>query len=85
MTDIDMIPQNIIISDTEAVLIDYEWTFTFTVPVDFVIFRFLYYFLEGKYRMMYKEPVFDELYKKAGFPENVRQQVKTTCLYMHRF
>ncbi len=73
VTDIDMIPQNIIVSDQEAVLIDYEWTFTFTVPVDFVIFRFLYYFLEGKYRMMYKEPVFDELYKKAGFPENVRQ------------
>ena len=73
VTDIDMIPQNIIMTDEEAVLIDHEWSFTFSVPVDYVIFRFLYYYLEGKYRTMYKVPEFEDLYEKAGFAENVRQ------------
>ena|GEM_PF-894534 len=73
VTDIDMIPQNILLTETEAVLIDYEWTFDFPVPVDYVIFRFLYYYLEGKYRMMYKEEAFENLYRQAGFSESVRQ------------
>ncbi|MBO4337376.1 MAG: hypothetical protein J5842_04820 [Lachnospiraceae bacterium] len=73
ITDIDMIPQNLLICEEEAVLIDHEWSFTFPVPLDFCVFRFLYYYLEGKYRTMYREPCFEDMYKKAGISESVKQ------------
>ncbi|MCR5419283.1 MAG: hypothetical protein K6E84_10235 [Lachnospiraceae bacterium] len=73
VTDIDMIPQNILLTGDEAVLIDYEWCFDFPIPVDYCIFRFLYYFLEGKYRQHYKLEAFEDLYEKAGFTEATRQ------------
>ncbi len=73
VADIDMIPQNILLTDTQAVLIDYEWTFDFPVPIDYIVFRFLYFYLEGKYRTMYKRDAFEDLYKRAGFTEDLRQ------------
>ena len=42
VTDVDLVCQNILLDDS-AQIIDYEWTFTFPVPVEFVIFRFLYF------------------------------------------
>ncbi|MCR4691205.1 MAG: hypothetical protein K5739_07670 [Lachnospiraceae bacterium] len=69
VADIDMIPQNILLRDEDAVLIDYEWTFDFPVPVDYVIFRFLYYYLEGKHRTLYKRPELMDVYRTAGFTE----------------
>ena len=73
VTDIDMIPQNILLTDDKAILIDYEWTFSCAVPVDYVVFRFLYYFLEGKHRLQYKHPEFENLYRQAGITESVKQ------------
>ncbi|MCR5282026.1 MAG: hypothetical protein K6E18_01540 [Lachnospiraceae bacterium] len=73
VTDIDMIPQNIMLTDEKAILIDYEWTFSCAVPVDYVVFRFLYYFLEGKHRLQYKHPEFENLYRQAGITESVKQ------------
>lgn len=39
ISDIDLIFSNIIITDNRWNVIDYEWTFDFPVPVDFVIYR----------------------------------------------
>ena len=47
VTDIDMTAENLLlVSQTleDAVLIDYEWTYDFPVPVRFVLFRIWYYF-----------------------------------------
>jgi len=45
VTDIDMICQNILIGDGIHV-IDYEWTFDFPIPVEYVIYRILFFYLE---------------------------------------
>ncbi len=47
VTNIDMIPANIIMKDGRGTIIDYEWTFDFPVPVNFVIYRILHYYTEG--------------------------------------
>ena len=47
VSDLDMTAENILISPdgSDWTLIDYEWTFSFPVPVDFVIYRIWHYFL----------------------------------------
>lgn len=46
VNDIDMVLNNIVDTDTGWILIDYEWTFDFPVPVEFIIYRLLHYFTE---------------------------------------
>ena len=43
--DIDLVFSNIIIKDEEWVIIDYEWTFDFLIPLKFLYFRAINYFL----------------------------------------
>lgn len=43
-TDVDMIFENIVISNNVWNLIDYEWTFHISIPVDFVLFRAAHYY-----------------------------------------
>lgn len=45
VTDIDMVLNNIIACDGWT-LIDYEWTFDFPVPVEYVVYRVLHYYFE---------------------------------------
>lgn len=45
VTDIDMICRNVLMGETVTV-IDYEWTFDFPIPVDYVIYRILFFYLE---------------------------------------
>jgi len=35
---------NIFVSDQKYVLFDYEWTFNFPIPIEFILFRSCYYF-----------------------------------------
>lgn len=46
VNDIDMVLNNIIDDNGMWKLIDYEWTFEFPVPVEFIIFRMIHYYLE---------------------------------------
>lgn len=46
VTDIDMVLNNVIVGEGYE-LIDYEWTFDFPIPVNFVIYRILHYYLYG--------------------------------------
>lgn len=41
VTDIDLVPQNVLVrgDNGEMVLIDYEWTFEFPIPVEYVVYR----------------------------------------------
>ncbi|MCM1288659.1 MAG: hypothetical protein NC240_10150 [Clostridium sp.] len=42
--DIDLIFPNIIDADGKWTILDYEWVFNFAIPVDFVLFRAIYYY-----------------------------------------
>lgn len=44
VSDIDLICSNVVCTAEKRMLIDYEWTFSFPVPADFLIFRILYYY-----------------------------------------
>lgn len=66
VTDIDLIFQNIICGKSWNV-IDYEWTFDFPIPVDYVVYRAFSTFLQGN------EAHSEELYGAYPIPEADRQ------------
>ena len=72
VSDIDLVSQNILLAD-KAVVIDHEWTFDFPVPVDFLVFRFLYFYLEAKHRTCLEHKAFAGIYEKAGISEEMRE------------
>lgn len=45
INDIDLVLNNIIENDNKWYVIDYEWTFDFDVPVEFIIYRMLHYYI----------------------------------------
>lgn len=66
ITNIDMVLSNVIINDGWNV-IDYEWTFDFLIPVNYVIYRTLYYYLYGG---THRAPLLKkDLFQKAGISE----------------
>ncbi len=42
--DIDMIFSNIILNKERWYIIDYEWTFTFDIPINFLLYRAIFYY-----------------------------------------
>lgn len=72
VTDVDLVCQNILLSD-KAVVIDYEWTFDFPVPVEFLVFRFLYFYLEAKNRNCPEQDVFAGIYEEAGVSGEMKE------------
>lgn len=73
VTDIDMVCQNILLGE-QITLIDYEWTFDFPIPIDYLIYRVLFCYLEQKDRRAFQH--FDnsfDFYGKMGIsPERKR-------------
>ncbi|HIW51560.1 MAG TPA: methyltransferase [Candidatus Blautia intestinavium] len=67
ISNIDIVPANILIQQDRVVILDYEWTFRFPVPCNFILYRMIHYYLEsdGKRRIL-KERNF---YEKAGISE----------------
>ncbi len=64
ISNIDFLPANIILSDEKVSVIDYEWTFAFPVPSQFLVYRMIFYFLElNDKRGVLKKRNF---YEKAG-------------------
>ena len=70
VSNIDFVPANIILSGDKASVIDYEWTFTFPVPSQFLVYRMIFYYLElNDKRRGLKNKNF---YEKAGIlPEDM--------------
>ncbi|SEI47964.1 hypothetical protein SAMN02910453_0473 [Lachnospiraceae bacterium A10] len=59
LTDIDLIFPNIIHTEKDGyIIIDYEWTFDCLIPIDFVIYRALFFYLAGER--------YDKVKKKLG-------------------
>lgn len=65
LTDIDFVCQNILV-DEKITLIDYEWSFDFPIPVFYMVYRFLYFYLEAKNREGAGLLELKALYEKAG-------------------
>ena len=45
--DIDLVATNLIPSGSRMHVLDYEWTFFFPIPADYVVWRFLHYYIES--------------------------------------
>lgn len=67
VTDIDMVAGNAICTGEGWIHMDYEWTFDFPIPVNYVVYRIIQNYLYGNVerKTLYKEL----LYKKAGLTE----------------
>jgi hypothetical protein len=66
VSDIDLIMSNLICDKEKKILLDYEWTFDFPVPVDFLKFRVLFYFTE---KAGNQELRTEELFARFGLQE----------------
>ncbi len=64
VSDVDLIPANVIRSGGKSTLIDYEWTFGFPIPSGFLRYRILFYYLRGGEKRQLLEE--DGIYEKAG-------------------
>ena len=67
MSNIDLVPANLLIQRDRQVVIDYEWTFRFPIPADFIQYRMIHYYLEsdGKRHVLKNR----DFYGKAGITE----------------
>ena len=73
LTDLDLIPANILLKEGTDLVLDYEWTFSFPIPEDFLVFRFLHYYLESDgARLGLLGGWGDGLYTKAGLHKEDR-------------
>ena len=71
ITDIDMICDNIMLTDP-ITIVDYEWTFAFPVPCEFVLYRIIHYYVQTHKTL--RTAVGEEmLYEKFGITEEQRK------------
>lgn len=71
--DIDMIYANIFeMEDGSQCVIDYEWTFFFPVPVEFIVYRALHYYLETASDRKVLKTEYD-LFAKTGISAEMQQ------------
>ncbi len=71
ITDVDMIFPNLICRDNGWDVIDYEWTYTFPIPVEYVLFRSIYYYLSGQREARIIKEV--DLYRIVGISEDEKK------------
>ena len=72
VSDIDMIFSNAICCKEGYELIDYEWTFDFPIPVNYVVYRCLYYYILGNAKR--DELTGRELYRHFGISRQEQEQ-----------
>lgn len=46
VSDIDLVCNNILLRKSDWVILDYEWSFEFPVPVGYLLFRIIHYYIE---------------------------------------
>lgn len=73
-TDVDLILPNLIVCDGRWHVIDYEWTFDFPIPVDYVLYRTLrYLYSYNEWIGRRYEHLHRDLYRLAGIERDVRR------------
>ena len=73
VTDVDLIAANVMKTENGNVLIDYEWTFAFPVPEEFVRYRIVHYYRESNVRRRQLLPK-EEYYGAFGLGQESRAQ-----------
>ena len=67
VTDIDMVPANFILGENKKTLIDYEWTYDFPIPIKYVMYRTLHYYIETS--LLRQDKIHLDLYQQFGITE----------------
>jgi len=64
--DIDMIPGNIIVDEKNGqwLVLDYEWTFNFSIPLNYIVYRSIHYYVESN--IVRKQNAPSDIYEKVG-------------------
>ena len=70
LSNIDLIPANIMVS-THWEMIDYEWTFEFPIPLQFILYRMIYLYLNSSTRRKAAEKW--GLYEAYGITEEKKE------------
>lgn len=68
IANIDMIVDNVLLTDEGKKVIDYEWTFHFQVPTQYIIYRLIHYFVCKSVKRL--EMFRDELFDRVGISES---------------
>ena len=68
--DIDLVPENVIVSGSGEYVTDYEWIFDFPLPADYVVYRAIrtYMYSGGKRNALLQY----DLYERAGITSEIR-------------
>lgn len=80
--DIDLLPSNIIVSGDTWNITDYEWTFDFLIPVNFIKWRILFYYERSAARLLKND---GSSYAAAGIDEKQRKIYKEMELSFQRY
>lgn len=72
VSNIDLIFGNIMECGDKWVVIDYEWTFDFPVPVEFILYRALYYYIHGTTKR--NELISFQIFKIMGITDEARRK-----------
>lgn len=67
VSNVDLVPGNLIINDKGNHVIDYEWSFFFPVPANYLIYRIIYYYVYSDEKRLCLAG--RGLYEKAGITE----------------
>ena len=68
ISNCDLIPSNILYSEDKIYIIDYEWIFDLSIPVDYVVFRGLNLFQDKDLVQKYVDvKILDELYRQEDY------------------
>lgn len=68
--NIDMVVGNVIVNQDQWNIIDYEWTFDFPIPTNFIIYRIIFYYINAQKR---KDLEKINLYKIFGISDKEKE------------
>ena len=79
VNDVDMIFSNIILNNEKWCIIDYEWCFEFPIPVEYILYRAIHYYVYTKEerKVLIDKGIFNLLEKKEKYvPQYVQMEKK---------
>lgn len=71
--DIDLTFDNVLLTGAHKTIIDYEWTFDFDIPLNYVAWRAVFLYFDNKGTAAYK-PLEEEIYRELGITDQDRLQ-----------
>lgn len=69
VSNIDMNFDNIVMDDDKITIIDYEWVYTFPIPIDYIIYRAILTFYNSNYNFIKNKISFNEILRIMNIEE----------------